>query len=394
MSSGVNAGSLPFRSHGNGGILPLALKKPARKPSAMSQPIDQFLGVQNVPGVVALGTTATDTIYEGAFGMTNTDTESPINIDTPHAIMSMTKPITSFATMQLVESGKIDLDAPATDYISHYRSMTVLDQVDLASKSYTTRSLDRNFSIRHLLTHTAGFGYTFCNDTLYGLQPESEKTDFPLLHQPGERWTYGIATRVLGDIVAEVTGNDLGTALQQMIFDPLEMLDTGFENRESQVYPHHRSENGWIPAVRFPGMPLGDGGLISTARDYGKFLRCLLQKGKPLIRESTYQAMVTNQIGELTIQTQPAANKEWAHPFPKGAGVDKWGLGFQIHTAPDEAMRSPGSYSWCGLLNTYFWGDPIRQVGGIVLMQTLPLYDQACLDTLNGFERRFYELVS
>ncbi|HAT27779.1 MAG TPA: hypothetical protein DCS89_12240 [Gammaproteobacteria bacterium] len=93
MSSGVNAGSFPYRSHWNGGILP----------SAMSQPIDQFLGVQNVPGVVALGTTATDAIYEGAFGMTNTDTESPINIDTPHAIMSMTKPITSFATMQLVQ---------------------------------------------------------------------------------------------------------------------------------------------------------------------------------------------------------------------------------------------------------------------------------------------------
>lgn len=359
----------------------------------MSQPIDQFLSAQDIPGVIAIGTTATDTIYEGAFGVTNVDTGKTINIDTPHAIMSMTKPITSFAIMQLAESGKIDLDAPATDYISHYRNMNVLDQIDLANKSYTTKSLDRNFSIRHLLTHTAGFGYTFCNKTLYGLGPEAEKTDFPLLHQPGEKWTYGIGTRILGDIVAEVTGYDLGTALQQMIFDPLEMRETGFETRENQVYPHTRSKNGWTPAKQFPSMPLGDGGLISTARDYGKFLRCLLQKGKPLINEATHQSMVTNQIGELTIKTQPAANKDWTHPFPKGAGVDKWGLGFQIHMAPDEGMRSPGSYSWCGLLNTYFWGDPIRLVGGIVLMQTLPLYDQPCLDTLAGFERRFYELV-
>jgi len=98
------------------------------------------------------------------------------------------------------------------------------------------------------------------------------------------------------------------------------MRDTGFETRESQVFPHNRTENGWTPAKQFPGMPLGDGGLISTARDYGKFLRCLLQKGKPLISEATLKSMVTNQIGELTIQTQPAANKAWTHPFPTGAG--------------------------------------------------------------------------
>jgi hypothetical protein len=112
----------------------------------MSQQIDQFLDAQDIPGVIALGTTATDTIYEGAFGVTNVDTGNAITIDTPHAIMSMTKPVTSFAIMQLVEAGRIDLDAPATDYISRYQSMTVLDQVDLANKSYTTRPLDRDFS--------------------------------------------------------------------------------------------------------------------------------------------------------------------------------------------------------------------------------------------------------
>lgn len=359
----------------------------------MSQKIDQFLSTQNVPGVVALGTTATSIIYEGAFGVTSTEARSAINIDTPHAIMSMTKPVTSFAIMQLVESGKIDLDAPATDYISRYQDLAVLDQVNLANKSYTTKALKRGFSIRHLLTHTAGFGYAFCNETLYGLRPEAEKDGFPLLHQPGEHWNYGIATRILGEIVAEVTGKDLGKALKQMIFDPLEMRATGFDTKENQAYPHNRSESGWTPAKQFPSMPLGDGGLISTARDYGKFLTCLLRKGGPLIRETTYQLMVTNQIGMLTIQTQPASNQTLTYSFPKGAGVDKWGLGFQIHTTQDEGMRSPGSYSWCGLLNTYFWGDPVRQVGGIVLMQTFPFYDQVCLGVLDGFERRFYALL-
>ncbi len=366
---------------------------PAKGPRAMSQQIDQFLSHQDIPGVVALGTTASDTIYEGAFGVTNTGTGDTINIDTPHAIMSMTKPITSFAIMQLVESGRIDLDSPAADYKPSYREMTVLDQVALTDGSYTTTPLDRDFTIRQLLTHTAGFGYTFCNETLFGLRPESEKTDFPLLHQPGERWTYSVATRLLGEIVAEVTGKDLGAALKEMIFDPLDMGNTDFEPREDQVYPHNMTDDGWTPAKQFPGMPLGDGGLISTAKDYAKFLRCLLQNGKPLLNEATFQSMVTNQIGDLTIQIQPAANKSWTYPFPRGAGIDKWGLGFQIHVAPDQGMRSPGSYSWCGLMNTYFWGDPVKRVGGIVLMQTLPLYNEPCLDTLDGFERRFYELV-
>ena len=110
-----------------------------------------------------------------------------------------------------------------------------------------------------------------------------------------------------------------------MIYDPLEMPATGFDTKENQAYPHHRSENGWTPAKQFPSMPLGDGGLISTARDYGKFLRCLLQKGGPLIRETTYQLMVTNQIGALTIQTQPAANKALTHRFPKGAVLTNGG---------------------------------------------------------------------
>jgi methyl acetate hydrolase len=142
----------------------------------MSQKIDQFLSAQNVPGVVALGTTATNTIYEGAFGMTNTETKSAINIDTPHAIMSMTKPITSFAIMQLVESGKIDLDAPATDYISRYQGLVVLDQVNLANKSYTTGALERNFSIRHLTPIPPGLVIPFAMTHFMAFDRQQKKT--------------------------------------------------------------------------------------------------------------------------------------------------------------------------------------------------------------------------
>ena len=140
-------------------------------------------------------------------------------------------------------------------------------------------------------------------------------------------------------------------------------------------------------------MEFGDGGLISTATDYAKFLRCLLNDGAPLISPATFLQAVSNQIGDLHVMEQPAANPNLTHPFPTGSGTDKFGFGFQVHQATEPGMRSPGSYSWCGLLNTYFWGDPVKKVGGILLMQVLPLYEPRCLEALHGFEQRLYQMI-
>ncbi|MBT4162793.1 MAG: beta-lactamase family protein [Gammaproteobacteria bacterium] len=353
--------------------------------------IDQFLSARDLPSVVALATNEKEVIYEGAFGVGNTQTQNQVNIDTPHAIMSMTKPITSLAIMRLVESGDIGLDDPASIYVPKYRDMVVLGETDLKLKTYSTRPLTRDFTIRDLLSHTAGFGYSFCNETLAAFGEEGESDAFPLTHQPGEAWSYGTNTRVLGEIICAVTGNDLYSALSDLIFEPLGMQKTSYMPQDNQVYPHVRSGDTWAPIERFPNMPFGDRGLISTARDYAMFLRCLLNDGAPLLRYESFQSMINNQIGDLYITEQPAAIPNFTHPFPTGAGVDKFGLGFQLHLNPGPGMRSTGSYSWCGLLNTFFWGDPSRKVGGIVLMQLLPLYEPVCLETLSGFERRIYQ---
>ncbi len=343
--------------------------------------LNDFLSAQDVPGVVALVTDAESTLYLGSTG---------VEPDASFAIMSMTKPITSVAIMMLQDQGKLSIEEPACQYLDKFLDWKVIANVDTDAKTYDEEPQDHDFTVRELLTHTAGFGYKFSNETLWAFNPKSELA-FPLLHQPGAQWTYGVSTLLLGNIIEQVTGLPLGEALHHMIFEPLGMAETSFTLRDNQIPPYQWENERWQAQAPFPEMPYGDGGLISTAEDYAKFLRCLLNKGAPLLNEDSFREMTRNQIGELFVETQPAANPGFIHPFPTGGGVDKWGLGFQIHMDPDPGMRSPGSFSWCGLLNTYFWVDPKANIAGVVMMQLLPLYEPRCVKTLNGFERLVYQ---
>jgi CubicO group peptidase (beta-lactamase class C family) len=141
----------------------------------------------------------------------------------------------------------------------------------------------------------------------------------------------------------------------------------------------------------------GDGGLSSTARDYGTFLQLFLNGGRlgatRLVSEASVRMMTSNQIGGLFVEQQPSANPAIAMPFPLGAGKDKFGLGFQIESAPlaDRGLRSVRSYSWGGINNTHFWADPQKAIAAVVLMQVLPFYDESCIRVLRGFERIAYK---
>lgn len=346
--------------------------------------IDQFLAKQDVPALVALATDGNKTLYHTAHGV---DPESTF------AIMSMTKPITSVAILMLQEQGKLSIDDAACKYLDIFKNRKVVSNVDTSARTYDEVPQEHDFTIRELLAHTAGFGYKFCNDVLFAFDPKSELS-FPLVHQPGSQWTYGVSTYVLGNIVETVTRKSLGEALDDLVFKPLGMTSTSFKPRDNQTPPSRRVDNAWQAQPLFPEMPFGDGGLISNAEDYAKFLRCLLAKGAPLINESSFSEMISNQIGDLFVETQPSANPGFTYPFPRGAGVDKWGLGFQIHMQPEPGMRSPGSFSWCGLLNTYFWVDPEKDIAGVLLMQVLPLYEPRCLEALDGFEKLVYEQLA
>ena len=193
--------------------------------------------------------------------------------------------------------------------------------------------------------------------------------------------------------------------LQRRIFGPLEMRDTLYvvpaDKHDRVVTQLARGADGTLTERPNPATvqsPIrGDGGLVSTARDYAAFLQVFLNGGKHgparLVSERAVRLMTSNQIGDLVVQEQPSAAPDLARPFPIGAGKDTFGFGFQIETAPvaEQGMRSIGSLSWGGIYNTHFWIDPRRQIAAVVLMQVLPYYDEAAIRTLRGFERLLYQ---
>ena len=376
-----------------------------------SADIDQYLTSvvrdTKIPGIVALAVEADRVVYTGAFGRQDVARGVPMAADTIFRIASMTKPVTSVAVMMLVQEGDIGLDDAVSEYLPAFEDQQVIENFNPADKSYTSRPAATPMTVRHLLTHTSGLGYSFSNHTLAALvgpEPGASATRFPLLHDPGTRWTYGESTRVLGTLVAEVSGQPLEEFLSERIFVPLGMSDTFYTVPPTKagrvVTVHRKTAEGLVEApnpAEITAPANGDGGLHSTAADYAKFIQLFLNDGRApsgarLLSEATVKLMGQNHIGTVLVDQQPAALPALTEPFPLGAGRDKFGLGFQITAAPGErSMRSPGSMSWAGIFNTEFWIDPARGVGGVLLMQYLPFYDAAAIATLQGFERRVYE---
>jgi methyl acetate hydrolase len=359
----------------------------------------------DVPGVVTLIVNRDGVLYEGAAGKQDVARGVELKPDAIFRIASMTKPVTSVAIMMLVDAGKVQLDDPVSKYLPEFKGRPVIAKFNEADATYTTRPAKREITIRHLLTHSSGLGYAFTNPTIKKIVDATKKDEpeLPLLHEPGEKWTYSASTRVLGWVVEKVSGEKLDVFLQKQIFEPLKMVDTAHAvpaEKVSRVVTIHGRKDGKLtespndPKQEFPVR--GDGGLYSTARDYGQFVRMLLNggtlNGAKILSAKAVQLMSAMPAGGPVMQTQPDANPVRTLPFPVGAGKDKFGLGFQITAADPKyaKYRSPGSLSWGGIYNTHFWIDPKRQVAGIVLMQVLPFYDEASLGVLRGVEEVVY----
>jgi CubicO group peptidase (beta-lactamase class C family) len=370
--------------------------------------LDRAVVRGDTPGVVGLVVNRDGTLFEAAAGKLDLAHELPLRPDAIFNIASMTKPITSVAIMMLREQGKLALDDPVAKYLPGFEQLRVITKFNLTDGSYETEPAKRSMTLRHLLTHTSGIGYAFSSPIVARLQQGNDKSEWelPLLHQPGERWTYSASTRVLGLIVEKITGESLEAYFQRHIFVPLGMIDTSFavplakQSRVITIYSHvdgkFRPQPATIPSTPTPPF-LGDGGLYSTAHDYGQFMRMLLNHGSlgdaKILSERSIGLMSSNQIGAIFVSQQPAADPALTRPFPLGAARDKFGLGFQV-TAPGDdgsTSRSPGSLSWAGIYNTEFWVDPKRGIGAVLMMQYLPFYDEAAIRTLRDFEAAVYE---
>jgi methyl acetate hydrolase len=321
----------------------------------------------------------------------------------------MTKPVTSVAIMMLMEQGKLKIDDPVSKYLEGYDKLQVISKFNAADASYETRPAKNVMTIKQLLSHTSGIGYSFTNPIEFALVAKTKKGEWelPLLDDPGTKFNYSASTRVLGLIVEKVTGSPLEPWYQAHIFTPLGMIDTSYAvaaDKQSRLAPQFTRATGKmepLPKAQVattPAAPFrGDGGLYSTVEDYSKFVRMLLNggmlNGTKILSESSVRTMGENAIGAIFVERQPDADKLRTKPFPLGAGKDKFGLGFQI-ASNDPAMkgfRSPGSMSWAGIFNTEFWVDPVKHVGGVHMMQLLPFYDDGAIKALRGFEEAVYK---
>jgi CubicO group peptidase (beta-lactamase class C family) len=370
----------------------------------MSAVIHEAVSRGDVPAVVAEVVDPEAVLYLGADGHKDRESHAAVTGDSIFRIASMTKPITTVAAMMLHEEGKLGLDDPVTKYLPEFARVRVLTRLSDTRTTYDSRPPARPITIRHLLTHTSGIGYSFSDPRLARLD-DGKKTEaeLPLLHDPGETWTYGPNTAVLGRVVEKISGQSLDAFFERRIFQPLGMADTAFavppEKRDRVVAQYARVNGTLVEQPRASAArsaPRGDGGLFSTASDYGRFLQLLLNGGRArgtrILSDDSLRLMTSNQIGSLHVERQPSSNLAVSLPFPvDGAGKDKFGFGFQIAAAPAPAgTRAAGSYGWAGILNTYFWVDPVRRVGVVVLMQTLPFGDPASVRVVRQLERALY----
>jgi methyl acetate hydrolase len=362
-----------------------------------------------VPGVAAIAADRNRVLYGGTFGLADIETKVPMTEFALFRIASMTKPLTSLAAMQLVEEGRFTLDDPVEKHLPEFANLKAIDSLDHATGAYRLRPVRKSVTVRNLLTHTSGIGYNFTNPIVRDFKPRAGERFAvgPLLFEPGERWEYGTSTDWVGRLIESVSGQSLDAYLHERIFTPLKMADTRYTIFESQlprlVAIHHRRADGSMakeatqppPVVR---NPVGSTGLTSSAVDYIRFLRMVLNGGAldaaRIVSPETIDAMCRNQIGALGARALKTALPERSADFSFIAdGKDKWGLGFLISAAEMPDGPSAGALSWGGIFNTYFWIDRTRGIAGVVLMQFLPFADPKALALVAAFQRAIYRVI-
>ena len=368
------------------------------------------------PGVVAMATDRTGNFYEGAAGTRELGQDSPMTTDAVFAIFSTTKALAGTCILQLVEEDKIALSDPARNYVPEIAELQVLDGFD-ADGQPRTRPPKREITVNDLMLHTSGLCYEFFSHddlkyrtaknipTVVSSRFESIRT--VLLHDPGERWTYGVNIDWLGRIVEQQRGKRLGEVMKERIFEPLAMQDIGFTMSDSmkarRVTIHDRAADGKLTPLpdlmlpQPPPMDCGGHGLYATVGEYMKFIRMVLNDGagpngrvlKPetvaLMARDGLSAMGLSSAGWTTSIPSLSNDGEF---FP---GTDKgWSYTFMTNREQTPSGRPAGSLMWAGLANCYFWIDRQTGVGGYWATQILPFQDCASYPGFVEFEAALY----
>lgn len=395
---------------------------------SLQQALDAVLqrGVQpgGVPGVVAMVTNREGTLYEGAFGVRKLGTDLKMTKDSVVLIASMTKALTSVAALQMVEQGKLDLDSPASKWLPALGEVQVLEGFDAAGKP-KLRAPKRAITLKHLLTHTAGFSYRFFNANLQKWQAATGAPDFtgapgftssayasltmPLMFDPGERWEYGVNIDWAGLLVEKVSGQRLNAYLTDHVMKPLGMTSTSMkisaDMRSRLATIHARLPDGSLTPLDLeipqePEVEMGGHTLYGTAGDYLKFVRMVLNKGQGdkgrVLKAETVEALSKNQLeGDMQVSSITSADPSLSNHFPLPPDNPHfWSLAFLINSKPLPTGRKGGSLMWAGLANSYYWIDPTSGIGGVYLTQILPFGDVKSLPLFFEFEATAYAALA
>ncbi|MBS0332050.1 MAG: beta-lactamase family protein [Proteobacteria bacterium] len=364
-----------------------------------------------ISGGVALALDRDGPTYSHAAGVRAVGAPAPMDAATVFWIASMTKAVASVAALQLVERGGLSLDGDLSTLVPELGRLEVLETA--ADGTRRLRPARRAPTLRELLTHTSGFAYGFSSAELgahlqatgAGNANAGGRADLvqPLLFDPGEGWIYGIGLDWAGVAIEAASGRRLDAYLAENLFGPLAMTDTGFAPSPSQsarkASVHVRGPGG-LAAIPF-GMPKdpevlsAGGGLYSTAPDYGRFLRMLLNggelEGARVLSTETVRSLSEVQTGARRAGAWASAQPNLSHDFDLHPGLPA-GHGLATLVAPADLPegRRAGALAWAGLANTYYWADPAAGKAGVLMTQLLPFGDPEVLALFRAFERDVY----
>ncbi|GGX67841.1 1,4-butanediol diacrylate esterase [Tateyamaria omphalii] len=389
-------------------------------PSETQAKLDALLrsvvtGNERVPGVIAMVTDADGIIYSGAAG-DRTLGDGAMTENTIIANFSTTKAITATAALQCVEDGLLDLDAPAGAYLPEIDDIQVINGFD-ADGAPQLRPPNSRITTRQLLLHTAGFGYTFFDETYQRLETEhgqiapvtctKASLNSPLLFDPGQRWFYGISIDWVGQVIEALRGKRLGDVMAERIFEPLGMTDTAFARNDDQMRRtatiHARNADGSLTPMTGFGLPqepevdMGGHGLYGTVPDYMRFIRMWLNDGRGahgnVLKAETVEVACRGGLDKgMDVVGFTSTDPTLTNDIEFFPGLKKdWALSFMVNSEPAPTGRSAGSLAWAGLANCFYWIDRQSGLGGYWVTQILPFGDAVSFGRYLDWETAVYD---
>lgn len=353
------------------------------------------------PGFVAMLSRGRGADRAWAFGRCKAGASEAMTADAVFWIASFTKLVTTVAALALIEDGLFGLDTPVAELRPDFADLPILEGFDASGVARLRRATDRP-AVRHLLTHTSGLGYAFMDADLArvaqadGLGPEDGHLR-PRLFTAGADWRYGTSTDWLGLVVETASGRTLDEVFADKVFRPLAMTETTFTPSDGlaarTAAMHSRLPDGSAVPIEFR-TPQGSagragGGLYSTASDYMRLLRALLDGA--ILSDAHRAALFANAVGNLEAGAITSSSPAFTNDYDPMPGQPKrWSLGLMVNPEPGRAGRPAGCAAWAGLANCYYWIDPVNGLAGLVLSQILPFADPKMLALFTTFEQSVY----